>query len=269
MINEKYDKLVNYLKSLESVVVAFSGGVDSTFLLKAAKEALGEKAAALTVVSPYIPRWEIQEAKELVKEIGVKHEFLEIPVIMDEIKYNPEDRCYLCKRGIFTRIAKFAEENAYKYVVDGTNFDDIKDYRPGLRALKELGIESPLLQVELTKAEIRELSKRLGLNTWNKPPYACLLSRIPYGNEIKEEELLRIEKAERYLMDKGFLAVRVRCHGDLARIEVPSEDMEKLLHRELLGEISNKLKDFGFKYVSLDMQGYRTGSLNETIEKEN
>lgn len=269
MNNEKYINLLQYLKELESVVVAFSGGVDSTFLLRAAKEALGDKAAALTVVSPYIPKWEIEEAKELVKEIGIRHEFLEVPVVMDEIKYNPEDRCYLCKRAVFTMISEFAKNNGYKYVVDGTNFDDTKDYRPGLRALKELQIKSPLLKNELTKMEIRELSKELGLKTWDKPAYACLLSRIPYGNEIKEEELRKIENAERYLMDRGFLAVRVRCHGDLARIEVPREDMTKLFNLELLDEISNKLKSFGFKYVSLDIQGYRTGSLNETIVKEN
>jgi len=267
MINDKYKNLVSYLKALGSVVVAFSGGVDSTFLLKAAKEALGENAAALTVVSPYIPTWEVEEAKELVKTIGVRHEFLQVPVIMDEIKFNPEDRCYLCKKAIFTKISSFAKENGYKYVVDGTNLDDTKDYRPGLRALKELDIKSPLLQNELTKEEIRKLSKELGLKTWDKPPYACLLSRIPYGTEIKEEELRKIEKSERYLMDIGLLAVRVRAHGGLARIEVPKEDLDKLFNRELLSEITQKLKDFGFKYVSLDMEGYRTGSLNETIEK--
>lgn len=267
MINDKYNNLISYMKSLGSVVVAFSGGVDSTFLLKAAKEALGEKAAALTVVSPYIPTWEIEEAKELVKSIEVRHEFLQVPVIMDEIKFNPEDRCYLCKKAIFTKISSFAKENGYKYVVDGTNFDDIKDYRPGLRALKELEIKSPLLENQLTKDEIRKLSKELGLKTWDKPPYACLLSRIPYGTEIKEEELRKIEKSERYLMDIGLKAVRVRAHGDLARIEVPKEEIEKLFNKELLAEITQNLKGFGFKYVSLDMEGYRTGSLNETIEK--
>lgn len=268
MKSEKYLNLVNYLKELGSVVVAFSGGVDSTFLLKVAKDILGNKAAALTIVSPYIPKWEVEEAKDLVKKIGIRHEFLEVPVIMDEIKFNPEDRCYLCKKAVFTKIKEFAKENGYKYVVDGTNSDDTKDYRPGLRALKELEIKSPLLHCELTKNEIRELSKELDLPTWDKPSYACLLSRIPYNTELKVEDLCKIEKSERYLISKGFRAVRVRFHGDLARIEVPKEDMKRLFDLDLLDEIATKLKEFGFKYVSLDMQGYRTGSLNIGIEEK-
>lgn len=268
MSSEKYLNLVNYLKNLGSVVVAFSGGVDSTFLLKVAKEALGDKAAALTINSPYIPKWEIEEAKELVKEIKIRHEFLEVPTIIDVIQFNPKDRCYLCKTAVFTMVKEFAIKNGYKYVVDGTNADDIHDYRPGLRALKELDIKSPLLENGLSKKEIRELSKELNLPTWNKPPYACLLSRIPYGTELKVEEFDKIEKSERYLMDKGFIAVRVRSHGDLARIEVPKEDIHRLFDENLLNEISIKLKEFGFNYVSLDMQGYKTGSLNIGIEEK-
>jgi pyridinium-3,5-biscarboxylic acid mononucleotide sulfurtransferase len=262
--NEKYSKLITYLKSLGSAVIAFSGGVDSTFLLKAAKEALGEKAAALTVVSPYIPKWEIEEAKELVKEIGISHSFIEVPII-DEIKDNPSDRCYLCKRGIFTLIRNFAADNGYNCVLDGTNFDDTKDYRPGLRALSELGIKSPLLENEITKAEIRQFSKELGLNTWDKPPYACLLSRIPYGTKLTVKEFERIEKSEKYLMDKGFRAVRVRSHGETARIEVPAAERSKLFDMNLLDEISRVIKGFGFKYVAMDLEGYRTGSLNEVL----
>jgi len=268
MSNEKYLNLINYLKDLGSVVVAFSGGVDSTFLLKVAKEALGDKAAALTINSPYIPKWEIEEAKGLVKEIKIRHEFLEVPTIIDEIKFNPKDRCYLCKTAVFTMVKEFAAKNGYKYVVDGTNADDINDYRPGLRALKELDIKSPLLENGLSKKEIREFSKELNLPTWNKPPYACILSRIPYGTELKVEEFEKIEKSERYLMDKGFMAVRVRSHGDLARIEVPREDIHRLFNENLLNEISVKLKEFGFSYVSLDMQGYKIGSLNIGIEEK-
>lgn len=270
MNNEKYSNLINYLKGLGSVVVAFSGGVDSTFLLKAAKEALGDKAAALTINSPYIPKWEIEEAKELVKEIGIRHEFLEVPVVIDSIKFNPEDRCYLCKTAVFTLVKGFANENGFKYVVDGTNADDITEYRPGLRALKELEIKSPLLESGLSKNEIRALSKELNLPTWDKPPYACLLSRIPYNTELKVEDFDKIEKAEKYLIDNGFRAVRVRAHGDIARIEVPREDIQRLFNINLFDEISNKLKGYGFKFVTLDMQGYRTGSLNVDIEeKEN
>jgi uncharacterized protein len=265
--NEKYNELINYLKSLEKVVLAFSGGVDSTFLLKAAKEALGDNVKAVTIMSPYIPKWEIAEAKELVKELGVKHEIIEAPII-DSIKFNPEDRCYLCKTAVFNMIIAVAKEQGYNYVIDGTNFDDISDYRPGLRALKELKVKSPLLECKLTKAEIREFSKELNLKTWDKPSYACLLTRIPYGNELKVEDFEKIEKAERFMMSIGFRAIRVRCHGDLARVEVNKNDRSKLFDEELLDTIANNIKECGFKYVTLDLQGYRVGSFNETITKK-
>jgi uncharacterized protein len=267
MINsEKYINLIDYLKNMKKVILAFSGGVDSTFLLKAAKEALGDNVKAVTILSPYIPKWEIAEAKEIVKELGVQHEIIEATII-DSIKFNPEDRCYLCKTEVFSRILSIAKEQGYDYVIDGTNFDDIGDYRPGLRALKELEIKSPLLECKLTKAEIRAFSKELGLNTWDKPPYACLLTRIPYGNELKEEDFEKIENAEKYMMSIGFRAVRVRCHGDLARIEVDRNDRNKLFDEKLLDTIAEKIKEYGFKYVTLDLQGYRVGSFNETIMK--
>lgn len=264
--NEKYIELVKYLKNLGKVVLAFSGGVDSTFLLKAAKEALGDNVKAVTILSPYIPKWEIAEAQELVKELGINHEIIEAPII-DSIKFNPEDRCYLCKTAVFSMILSFAKDQGYNYVIDGTNFDDIKDYRPGLKALKELEVKSPLLECELTKAEIRAFSKELGLKTWDKPSYACLLTRIPYGNELKVEYFDKIENAEKYMMSIGFRAVRVRCHGDLARVEVSRDDRSKLFNEVLLDEISKNIKECGFKYVSLDLQGYRVGSFNETITK--
>lgn len=260
----KYKELIKYLKSLGKVVLAFSGGVDSTFLLKASKEALGDNVKAVTILSPYIPKWEIEEAKELVKELGVKHEIIEAPII-DSIKFNPEDRCYLCKTAVFNMILSIAKEQGYNYVIDGTNFDDTKDYRPGLRALKELDVKSPLLECKLTKAEIRAFSKELNLNTWDKPPYACLLTRIPYGNELREEDFIKIENAEKYMMSIGFRAIRVRCHGDLARIEVSRSDRSKLFNEELLDTIASKIKECGFKYVTLDLQGYRVGSFNETL----
>jgi uncharacterized protein len=264
--NEKYDELINYLKSLEKVILAFSGGVDSTFLLRAAKEALGDNVKAVTIMSPYIPKWEIAEAKDLVKELGVKHEIIEAPII-DSIKYNPEDRCYLCKTAVFSMIISVAKEQGYNYVIDGTNFDDISDYRPGLRALKELEVKSPLLECKLIKAEIREFSKELNLNTWDKPSYACLLTRIPYGNELKVEDFEKIENAEKFMMSIGFRAIRVRCHGDLARVEVDRNDRSKLFDEELLDLIASKIKECGFKYVTLDLQGYRVGSFNETMAK--
>ncbi|MCM8709810.1 ATP-dependent sacrificial sulfur transferase LarE [Clostridium sp. SYSU_GA19001] len=264
--NEKYNELINYLKNLGKVVVAFSGGVDSTFLLRAAKEALGDNVKAVTILSPYIPKWEVEEAEKLVKELGVNHEIIKSPII-DSIRYNPEDRCYLCKTAVFKMILETAEKQGYNYVVDGTNFDDIGDYRPGLKALKELKVKSPLLECKLTKAEIRAFSKQLGLNTWDKPPYACLLTRIPYGNELKVEDFEKIEKAEKYMMSVGFRAVRVRCHGDLARVEVDRQDRKRLFDEQLLDNIYQKIKEFGFKYVTLDMQGYRVGSFNESIIK--
>lgn len=265
MVNdEKYNELIKYLKSLGRVVLAFSGGVDSTFLLKASKEALGNNIKAVTILSPYIPKWEIKEAQELVKKLEVEHQIIEAPII-DSIRFNPENRCYLCKNAVFNMILSAAKKQGYDYVIDGTNYDDIKDYRPGLKALKELDIKSPLLKCKLTKEEIRSYSKELGLSTWNKPPYACLLTRIPYGSELKEEYFEKIENAEKYMMSIGFRAIRVRCHGDLARIEVNKSDRNKLFDEKLLDIISQKIKGFGFKYVTLDLEGYRMGSFNEAI----
>lgn len=266
MINDKkYESLISYLKGLGSVVIAFSGGVDSTFLMQAAKEALEDKVLAVTIASPYIPAWEIKEAKELVKELNVKHEIVEVPVILDAIKNNPEDRCYLCKHFVFSKIKELQKEKGFSHVIDGTNLDDTKDYRPGMRALKELDIVSPLLENNIAKDDIRRFSKELGLVTWDKPAYACLLSRIPYNQEIKVEELDRIEKAEKYLMESGFRAVRVRSHGNLARIEVPENYIFKLFNKDLLRDVSRTLKNIGFRYVTIDTEGYRTGSLNEEL----
>ncbi|MCJ8174117.1 ATP-dependent sacrificial sulfur transferase LarE [Clostridium botulinum] len=263
-INDKYNNLINYLKDLKSVAVAFSGGVDSTLLLKAAKEALGDNAISITIVSPYIPKWEIREARELVDKIGIKSYFVEVPML-EEIRSNPEDRCYICKKSVFNKIKDLAREKGIKYIVDGTNADDTKDYRPGMRALKELDVKSPLLDNSINKEEIRVMSKELQLDTWDKPAYACLLSRIPYNQKIKEKDLDRIEKAEVYMMKLGFRAVRVRSHGNLARIEVPQKERVKLFNEDILDKISKELKELGFKYVTVDIEGYKMGSLNAEI----
>lgn len=260
-MSEKYIELVDYLKKLKKVLIAFSGGVDSTFLLKVAKDALGDDAVAVTINSPYIPNWEIEEAREYTEKMKIKHDFINVGII-DEIKNNPSNRCYLCKKAIFSKIKEKAINEGFDYIIDGTNLDDTKDYRPGIKALKELKIVSPLLECKITKAEIREMSKELSLPTWNKPAYACLLTRIPFDTTLKIDELNRIEKAEKYLIDRGIAAVRVRSHGELARIEIDPALRERLFNTDLLDEISRKLKEYGFKYVTIDAAGYQMGSLN-------
>ena len=268
MINsKKYQELVENIKELGSVAVAFSGGVDSTFLAYAAREALGEKAIAITVDSPYIPKWEIDEAKELAEDIGIDHKILKIEKVADLIINNPSDRCYLCKKLVFDNILKTANALGHDHVMDGSNFDDTKDYRPGMVALKELDIKSPLLVTSWTKQEIRQASKEAGLKTHDKPAYACLLTRIPYDTKIETHDLRKIEDAEVYMMSIGFRAVRVRCHGDLARIEVAREDRKKLFDEDLLDDISDQLKSIGFTYVTFEAAGYKMGSLNQAIGK--
>lgn len=265
-LQKKYDGLIKYLGKLENLAVAFSGGVDSAFLLYAAKEALGEKVLALTVNSPYIPDWEIKEAKDIAAVKNIEHMVVEVAV-PEQIKNNPEDRCYLCKSFLFTMLKEFAKQRGFTSLADGTNFDDTKDHRPGMKALEELNIISPLLANRFTKNDIRELSKEFGMYTWEKPAYACLLTRLPYNTKIKEEMLRRIEKAETYLIGLGIRAVRVRVHDDLARIETEPRYIEKIFREELFTRISNQLKRYGFKFVTLDMEGYRTGGISEIIKK--
>lgn len=261
-----YNELIDYIKNLKSVAVAFSGGVDSTFLAYMAKEALGDQAVAITIQSPYIPDWEIQEAKDLADQIGIKH--IVIPAtIHQSVENNPADRCYLCKKVVFSKIIEEAKKQGSLAVVDGSNFDDTKDYRPGMRALSELSVASPLLACEWTKDMIRQASKEAGLATHDKPAYACLLTRIPYDTTITKDELVRIEKSEVYMMGLGFRAVRVRSHGDLARIEVAREKRKELFDEALLDQISDQLKSYGYRYVSIEAAGYSMGSFNKQIGK--
>jgi uncharacterized protein len=264
----KYDELISYIQELESVAVAFSGGVDSTFLAYAAKQALGDKATAITVDSPYIPRWEIEEAKELAQQMGIRHVVLKA-TIHPSIKENPSNRCYLCKKVIFSNILEEAKNQGAIVVMDGTNFDDTKDYRPGLVALKELSISSPLMACEWTKDMIRAKSKEVGLTTHDKPAYACLLTRIPYDTILSNDELERIEKSEVFMMSLGFRAVRVRSHGDLARIEVDRDARKRLFDEVVLDKISEEIKSFGYKYVAFEASGYSMGSLNRQIGESN
>lgn len=260
-IETKRAALKNYLRELGSVAVAFSSGVDSTFLLKTAHDVLGDRALAITAVSTFFPKRESADAEnfcaaEGIKQIIVKVDQLEI----DGVKYNPPDRCYLCKKFLFERIKKIAAENHCAYVVDGSNTDDVGDYRPGMRAIDELDIKSPLRHVGLCKREIRMLSKELNLPTWDKPSFACLASRFVYGETIDVEKLSMVERAEEFLMKRGFRQLRVRIHGRLARIEIEPSDFERLM--AIRAELNEKFKALGFQYVTLDLQGYRTGSMN-------
>lgn len=263
--NSKFDHLLDQLKNLDRVAVAFSGGVDSSFLLAASKLALGDKAVGITIDSLALPRYELNDAISIAQMIGVRHIIVKPDNIEEEVKRNPVDRCYFCKKTEFGSVKRVAKDLGIKYVLDGSNVDDLKDYRPGMKAVSELQVLSPLLDAQMTKSEIREFSKELNLPTWDKPAYACLFSRIPYGHEIRIEDLDKIEKAEKFFIDRGFRTIRVRCHGDLARIEVIATDKNKLVMEPLASEITQALKSYGFKYVTLDIQGYRMGSLNESI----
>jgi uncharacterized protein len=266
MQNEKYNKLLAELERLEHVAIAFSGGVDSSFLLAAAREALGDNAVGITIDSPALPRYELEDAIEIARLVGARHIIVQSDEIEDEVKQNPVNRCYFCKKAEFGAIIEKAKSLGIRYVLDGSNADDLLDYRPGMNAIKELQVLSPLLDAGMTKADIREFSRALNLPTWDKPAYACLYSRIPYGQEIRLDDLEKVEKSENFFIDRGFKTIRVRCHGDLARIEVAAADRIKLLEEPLASEIAQTLKSVGFKYVALDIQGYRMGSFNESIE---
>ncbi len=265
-IYEKLDLLKNNLRSMESLAIAFSGGVDSTFLLKVAFEVLGSNVLAVTARSSTYPEREFNEAVEFVNSIGVRHmvivsEELEVEGFAD----NPTNRCYLCKYELMSKIKGIAKDNNIKYIAEGSNYDDLRDYRPGSVAVSEHGVVSPLREAMLTKEEIRVLSKELGLKTWNKPSFACLSSRFPYGEKITVEGLKKVDLAEQFLIDLGFSQVRVRYHGDIARIEVYEEELEKITGTEIRQKIYNRFKEIGFKYTALDLKGYRTGSMNEGL----
>lgn len=232
-----------------------------------AHDVLGNKVLAVTARSAAFPERELKDAENFASNYGIPFK----TIISEELNVegfaeNPPNRCYLCKKELFSKIKRIAEDEGYKFVVEGSNYDDLGDYRPGLKAIEELEIVSPLREVGLTKAEIRKLSKEMGLKTWDKPSFACLSSRFPYGERITEEKLKRVDKAEQFLIDLGFKQVRVRYHGNLARIEVADEDFGRFMDKQIRNSVYSKFKELGFVYVSLDLMGYRTGSMNEELE---
>lgn len=264
-LSEKLVKLKNMLRELGSVAVAYSGGVDSNFLLKVASETLGENVVAVTLHAMIHSKREIEEAIEYAKTFNTKHIVVDIDNFdVKEFIENGPKRCYYCKKVVFSKVKEIAKENNIKYVVDGTNLDDLGDYRPGLKAIKELNVVSPLKECGFTKNDIRVLSKEMNLKTFNKPAFACLATRIPCGTKITNEKLRMIEKSEEYLVELGFNQFRVRLHEDIARIEVGKDEIHKFFTNDLLDKTNNKLKEFGFKYVTLDMGGYKMGSTNLT-----
>lgn len=270
-LNEKLEQLKSYLMDLGSLAVGFSGGVDSTFLLYVAHEVLGDWAIAVTAHDASFPERELDLARDFCKTHGIRHFIKEIdPLEEENYRHNSPDRCYYCKRLIFTELKKIATENGVEYVAEGSNMDDLGDYRPGLLAVTELGITNPLRMAGMTKSDIRALSQAFDLPTWDKPSFACLASRFVYGEEITKEKLHMVDLAEQVLIDNGFYSERVRFHGNLARIEVPAEDIPRIIKDDIRLKIYDEFKKIGFLYVALDMKGYRTGSMNEALpDKKN
>lgn len=263
---EKLEYLKQYIKELHSVAVAFSSGVDSTFLLKVAHDVLGDSAIAVTAQSCSFPKRELNEAKAFCEQEHIRHFICDSEELdIEGFAQNPKNRCYLCKKELFEKMKLIAEENHMEFLAEGSNLDDNGDYRPGLQAVAELKVKSPLRACNLSKADIRVLSRYLGLKTWEKQSFACLSSRFVYGETISKEKLEMVDQAEQLLLDMEFHQVRVRIHGLMARIEIMPEEFPRIIEETCRTEIVKKFKEYGFTYVSMDLAGYRTGSMNETL----
>jgi uncharacterized protein len=267
-LEDKERHLVRLIRGYGSVIIAFSGGVDSAYLAYVASRELGERALAVTGDSASYPTFQRELADVLVSRFGIRHSI----VFTDEFQNpsytsNPPNRCYFCKTELYSKIDRLAEDAGYSVVCDGTNADDVGDYRPGRQAARELGVLSPLLECGMTKSDIRELSRRAGLPSWDEPASACLSSRVPYGQMVTIEKLSMVDRGETALKHLGFRQVRVRHHGEVARIEVGTDELSRALDPEMAGRIFEAVKDLGFKYVTLDLAGYRTGSLNEALKE--
>ncbi|WP_305043238.1 ATP-dependent sacrificial sulfur transferase LarE [Geoalkalibacter sp.] len=266
-LDEKLSRLKDLLRPCGSALVAFSGGVDSTFLLRVARDVLGaENVIALTATSPTYPRYEFEQSCRLAAELGVRQIVVESNELeIEGFAQNPPDRCYHCKHELFSLCRDKAKSLGFHVIFDGSNCDDLQDHRPGRRAGAELQVRSPLVEAGLNKADIRALSRELGLDTWDKQPFACLSSRFPYGVEITAARLAQVDRCETHLRDCGFRTYRVRYHGDTARIELAADELPRLLDAPLREKIVAEFKAAGFTYVALDLQGYRSGSMNEVL----
>lgn len=266
-VQQKYEKLKAILSEMKEVVVAYSGGVDSAFLLKVAHDVLGENAYGVLAISPTYPSREFEKAKNTAAFIGARIKIIETHELEEEkFRTNPVNRCYFCKSELFEKIAEIAASNQYKNLVDGSNLDDKGDYRPGMKALSEKGIRSPLQEAELTKAEIRHLSQMLNLPTWNKDALACLSSRFPYGENIDLEKLRMVDAIENYLFDIGFRNIRARHKKNILKIEVSPDQIMKFFNDDVRTKVIDKARSIGYKYITIDLDGYRQGSLNEVLE---